>query len=56
MHQAREGGQIVQVKVIEFVKHQISTHQAQHRGNLAACALCFGGGHEVVNSADQQWR
>ena len=54
MHQPGEGGQIGQVEVVGLVQHQVAAHQAQHGGNLAATALAFGGGGEVVDGADQQ--
>ena len=54
VHQAGEGGQVGQVKVIGLVQHQVTTQQAQHGCNLAATALALGGGGQVVNGADQQ--
>ena len=54
VHQSGQRGQIGQVEVVGFVQHQVAAEQAQHRGDLAAAALAFSRGGQVVNGADQQ--
>ena len=53
MHQPTERGQVAKVKVVGFVQHQVAAHKPQHGCDLAAAALAFGGGDQVVNGADQ---
>ena len=56
MHQAGERGQVVDVEIVGLVQHQVTAHQPQHGGNLAATALAFGGGRQVVDGAYQNRR
>ena len=53
MHQACQRGQVGDVEVVGLVQHQVAAHQAQHGRDLAAAALAFGGGRQVVDGADQ---
>ena len=53
MHQPGQCGQVIHIKIIRLVQHQVAAHQAQHGCNLATTALAFSCRGQVVYGANQ---
>ncbi len=53
VNQTGQCRQVIQIEVIGFVQHQVGCQQAQHRRDLMPTTGALGGGHQVVNGADE---
>lgn len=56
VHQPRQGGQVVDIEVVDLVEHQVGSHQAEQWRYLVSAAQAFAGGHQVVDGAGQDGR